>query len=105
MADHKTGVAVGMPAHLARGTHDQGCASLIPFLGLPLRITNELSTATGAFPAGVLRIDPAGDDTGLVPRLVLAIAEDAPFHPESPLMVAPVAIPAFLRFQIAEVVS
>ena len=99
----EAGIAVGMPAHLAGWTHDQGCTHLVALFGLPLRVANYLRTTAGAFPAGIPGVDPAGDDTGLVPRLVFGVAENAALHPEGSLHVSSVTIPAFLRFQIAEV--
>ena len=105
LTDLEAGVAVGMAAHLALWTDDQRRTYLIALLGLPLRITNDLRTATGAFPASLLRVDPAGDNPGLVPRLILAVAENAPFHPEGSLLIAPVTVAAFLRLQIAQMLE
>ena len=100
-----TRVAVGMAAHLALWTDDQRRTYLIALFGLPLRVTNDLRTATGALPARILRVDPAGDHPGLVPRLVLAVAENAPFHPEGSLLIASVTISALLRLQSAEMLE
>src|SRR6185312_1432864 len=82
LTDLEAGVAVSMPTHLAVGTDDQRGPHLIPLFWLPLRIANDLRTTTSAFSAGILGIDPAGDDPGLVPCLVFGVAEDATLHPE-----------------------
>ena len=105
LTDLDTGIAVGVSPQLALWTDEQGRTHVIPFFRLPLCVANDLSTATGTFPAGLLGIDPAGDDPGLVPRLVLSGAKDAALHPESSLRVASMTVPALLRLQIAEVLK
>ena len=68
---------------------------------MALGIANDLRTAASTFPAGVLGVHPAGDDP-LVPRLVRGVAEDAALHPEGPFAIASAAIPALLRFEVAQ---
>lgn len=98
----EAGVAVSMPTHLAVWTDDQRCTHVISLFWLPLRIANDLRTTTSAFPAGILRIDPTGDDPRLVPCLVFGVAEDATLHPEGSFLIASAAVATFFRFEMAE---
>jgi hypothetical protein len=57
-----------------------------------------------ALPTGVAGIDTTGEDA-LVPRLVPGVIENAAFLPESAFAVAPTAIGALLRFELAQVLK
>jgi hypothetical protein len=103
LTDFDATVTVCMTAHLARRADDQRRSYLITFLRLSLLVTNNQRVTSSAFPAGILWIDPAGDDSSLVPRFVFAVAENAPLHPEGSLYVSLMTIAASLRFQVAEV--
>ena len=91
-----------MAAQAALGAEHERHSGGIALFGLTLSITHNASTAARALPACVARTHAAGDDP-LMPRLVFGVPEDAPFHPESPLAIAPAAIPAFLWSKLREV--
>ena len=60
--------------------------------------------ATSTFTTGIPGIDPTGDDTSIV-RFILGILENAPFHPECSFAIASLAVLAFGRFEVAEVLK
>src|SRR5690348_16974967 len=63
LPDDDGGVAVGMPTHLTGGTTNQGRTHCITILGVPsLIVPDDLPPTSGTVPAGVARVDPAGDD-------------------------------------------
>jgi hypothetical protein len=74
----------------------------IALFRLRLRIAHNGGMAARALPTRVARTHAAGDDP-LMPCLVFGVPEDAPFHPECPLAVAPAAIPALLWSKLREV--
>src|SRR6266849_3352061 len=104
LSDHQTGIAIRIATHATRWTPHEGGARGIAFYRLPLGIANYLGTAPGTLPAGVARIDAAGDDPHL-PRLVFGVLEDAPLHPEGAFRIAPVAVLPFLWLEIREVLK
>ncbi len=56
------------------------------------------------FSARIARIDTAGDDS-FIPRLVFGVLEDAALHPEGPFAIAAMAVLAFGRFKVAQVLK
>jgi len=105
LTDAQAGVSVGMIAHLALWTVDQGSAGGIAFHGLALVVANDLGMTAMAFSARIARVDPTGDDAVFIPGLVFAIAKDPPFHPVGAFRIAPAAILALLRSQGAQVLK
>ena len=63
-------------------------------------VADDEGMTASAFATGVSGIDTTGEDA-LVPGLVLGVIENASFHPESAFAVAPTAILALLRFELA----
>src|SRR5215469_3049355 len=101
----ETGIAVGVSAHLALLAVDQGSAGGVAFHGLPLVVANERGMAAMAFSARMARIHPAGDDAACIPRLILAVPEDAALHPEGAFRIASAAIRALCGAQLAQVLK
>ena len=104
LADHQTGISIGMALHTTPLTQNQRSPLRISLCRLSFLIACHQAVTTSAFPTGVAWIDPAGDDA-LVPCLILGVREDAPLHPEGSLAVAPTAVRASLGFEMAEVLK
>src|SRR5215469_13663316 len=79
LSDTQTGIAVGMVAHLARLAKTECSAEGIALHRFSLVVANDGDLAAMTFSTRVARVDAAGDDPHL-PRLVLRVAENAPFH-------------------------
>lgn len=90
------------PQRRALGAEHQRRTGGIALFRLTLSIAHNEAMAARALTACIARTHAAGDDP-LMPRLVFGVPEDAPFHPEGPLAVAPAAIPAFLWSKLREV--
>ena len=101
LPDSQTGIAVGMVAHLALWAQAKRRAGRVSLNRLALIVANDGRVTAMAFPARIARIDAARDDTTCIPRLVLRVLEDAPFHPVGAFPVAAARIRAFLRAQVA----
>jgi hypothetical protein len=102
LSDDDARIPIGMAAQVALfAEHERRTGGIALFL-LRLSIAHNEGMAACALPARVARTHATGDDTRM-PRLVCGVLEDAPFHPEGPLAVAPAAIPAFLWSKLREV--
>jgi len=104
LADTETGIAVGVPAHLALWAEAERRAGSVARFWLSLVIATDVRVAAVAFSARIPWVDPAGDDPH-VPRLVLRVAENAPFHPVGPFRIATAAIRALFWLQVAQVLK
>src|SRR5215469_11780515 len=104
LPDTQTGIAVGVSAHLALGTEAERRAGSVALLGLSLLIATDGGLAAVACSARIAWVDPAGEDPHM-PRLVLGVAENAPFHPVGPFGIAPAAIAALCWLQGAQVLK
>ena len=97
LPDIQTGIAIRMVAHLALWAQAQGRPGCVSLNWFALLVTNDEPMAAMALPTRIARINAAGDDPACVPRLILRVSEDAPFHPVGALEVAAARIPPFGR--------
>ncbi len=101
LPDSQTGIPVGMVAHLALWAQAKRRTGRVSLNRLALIVANDGRVTAMAFPARIARIDAARDDTTCIPRLVLRVLENAPFHPVCAFPVAAARILAFFRAQVA----
>src|SRR5215469_11093467 len=101
LSDTQTVISIGMIAHLACLAEAKCRAGSISLLWLPLVVANDRRVTAMTFATRIPGGHTARDDTACIPRLVLPVAEDAPFHPVGAFGIAPARIPALLRFEIA----
>jgi hypothetical protein len=105
LPDSQAGIPVGMVARLALWAQAKRRAGRVSLNRLALIVANDGRMTAMAFPARIARIDAAGDDTTCIPRLVLRVLENAPFHPVGAFPVAAARILAFFRAQVAEMLE
>lgn len=105
LTDLETGIAVGVSAHLALWADDQSSAGSIARFWLSLIVANDSGVAAMTVSAAIARIDPAGDDATCIPRLIFAVAENAPFHPVGSLRIATTRILPLFWLEIAQVLK
>ena len=101
LPDSQTGIPVGMVAHLAVWAQAKRRAGRVSLNRLALIVANDGRVTAMALPARIARIDAARDETTCMPRFVLRVLEDAPFHPVGAFHVAAARILAFFRAQVA----
>lgn len=101
LTDHQTGVAIGIPAHVACLAQHKRRARGIPLGGLPVLVADHEPMTLGTFSTGVAGIDATSDDR-LRPCLVFGVPEDASLHPESAFAIATAAISALLWLETAQ---
>jgi hypothetical protein len=104
LTDDQTGIAIGMPSHLARWAEHQGRAGSIAVHGLSRIVANERSVAAMAFSGGIAWVDPTGEKS-LAPRLIFGVGEDPAFHSESPFRISPPTIRALFRLELPQVLE
>lgn len=104
LPDDQTGIAVGVSSHLALGTQGERSAGGVPFYGVPLGIANDQARASSAFSGGIAWVNPTRDHPQ-VPRLVCGEGEDPPLHPVGSFPVSPVAIRAFFRLEVPQMLE
>ncbi len=96
---------VGVSAHLALWAVDQGSARGVAFYRLSLVVANDSGMAAMTFSARIARIHPARDDAACIPRLILAVPEDAALHPEGAFPIASAAIGTLFWSQVTQVLK
>src|SRR5207237_264899 len=84
---------------------DQRSAGSIARFWLSLVVANDSGVAAMTMSAGMARIDPAGDDATGIPRLIFAVAENAPFHPVGAFGIATTRILPLFGFEAAQVLK
>src|SRR5260370_140337 len=104
LPNDQTGISIGISAHLTLLTEAKRCARAIAFDGLPLGIANDQAMAASAFSGRIAGVHPAGNHPQ-VPCLVFGEVEDPPLHPEGTLAIPPVAILAFCRLEVPQVLE
>ena len=71
---------------------------------VPLGIANDQAMAASAFSGRIAGVHSAGNNPQ-VPCLVFGEVEDPPLHPEGTLAIPPVAILAFFRLEVPQVLE
>ena len=104
LPNDETGISIGISAHLTLLTEAKRCARGKAYDGLPLGIANDQAMAASAFSGRIARVHPAGNHPQ-VPCLVFGEVEDPPLHPEGTLAIPPVAILAFCRLEVPQVLE
>ena len=104
LPNDQTGISIGISAHLTLLTEAKRCARGIALDGLPLGIANDQAMAASAFSGRIAGVHPASNHPQ-VPCLVFGEVEDPPLHPEGTLAVPPVAILAFFRLEVPQVLK
>ena len=105
LSDTQTGIAVGMIAHLALWAETERGSRGVAFHRLSLVVANDSGVTAMAFSARIARIHPARDDAACIPRLILAVPEDAALHPVGAFRIASAAIRALFWAQVAQVLK
>jgi hypothetical protein len=102
LADHEAGIAISVASHRTRRAEAERRAWSVALDRLPFGVTYDEGVTAMAFSGRVARVDSAGEDLS-VPRFILGVLENPPFHPERSLRVPPAAILALFRAEVPQV--